>query len=65
MDTVTVYMETVYNSSNSTRNLNKNRKKSIEDVTRSPKHRGVLVLLKFQVNSQKLGIQAPHNFEFE
>ena len=31
MDTVTVYMETVYNSSNSTnstRNLNKNRKKS-------------------------------------
>ena len=32
MDNVTVYMETVYNSSNSmnsTRNLNKNRKKSI------------------------------------
>ena len=31
MDNVTVYMETVYNSSNSmnlTRNLNKNRKKS-------------------------------------
>ena len=33
MDTVTVYTETVYNSSNSTnstRNLNKNRKKSID-----------------------------------
>ena len=32
MDNVTVYMETAYNSSNSmnsTRNLNKNRKKSI------------------------------------
>ena len=35
MDDVTVYMETVYNSSNSThstRNLNKNRKKSISIV---------------------------------
>ena len=33
MDNVTVYMETVYNSfnsMNSTRNLNKNRKKSTE-----------------------------------
>ena len=27
--------------------------------------RGVLVLLKFQVNSQKLGVQAPQNVEFE
>ena len=27
--------------------------------------RGVLVLLKFEVNSQKLGVQAPQNFEFE
>ena len=26
---------------------------------------GVLVLLKFQVNSQKLGVQEPQNFEFE
>ena len=26
---------------------------------------GVLVLLKFQVNSQKLGVQTPQNFEFE
>ena len=26
---------------------------------------GVLVLLKFQVNSQKLGVQAPQNLEFE
>ena len=29
MDNVTVDMETVFNSSNSTRNLNKDRKKSI------------------------------------
>ena len=28
-------------------------------------HRGVLVLLKLQVNSQKLGVQAPQNLEFE
>ena len=27
--------------------------------------RGVLVLLKLQVNSQKLGVQAPQNLEFE
>ena len=27
--------------------------------------RGVLVLLKFQVNLQKLGVQAPQNVEFE
>ena len=27
--------------------------------------RGVLVLLKFEVNSQKLGVQAPQNLEFE
>ena len=27
--------------------------------------RGVLVLLKFWVNSQKLGVQAPQNVEFE
>ena len=26
---------------------------------------GVLVLLKFQVNSQKLGVQASQNLEFE
>ena len=26
---------------------------------------GVLVLLKLQVNSQNLGVQAPQNFEFE
>ena len=26
---------------------------------------GVLVLLKFWVNSQKLGVQAPQNVEFE
>ena len=26
---------------------------------------GALVLLKFHVNSQKLGVQAPQNFEFE
>ena len=29
------------------------------------RNRGVLVLLKFQVNSQKLGVQAPQKFEFE
>ena len=27
--------------------------------------RGVLVSLKFQVNSQKFGVQVPQNFEFE
>ena len=26
---------------------------------------GVLVLLKFEVNSQNLGLQAPQNFQFE
>ena len=30
-----------------------------------PLTRGVLVLLKLQVNSQKLGVQAPENCEFE
>ena len=29
------------------------------------KRRGVLVLLKLQVKSQKLGVQAPQNLEFE
>ena len=29
------------------------------------KHRGVLVLLKFEVHSQNLGVQVPQNCEFE
>ena len=28
-------------------------------------HWGVLILLKFEVNSQKIEVQAPQNFEFE
>ena len=45
---------------------------SAPDVSRREERRGeeqslwgVLVLPKLQVNAQKLGVQAPHNLEFE
>ena len=54
MDNVTVYVETVYNSSNSTnstRNLNKNRKKSnvysVPLVSRHVKHTVIITCIMF------------------
>ena len=38
---------------------------SIQLTLAGQDNRGVLVLLKIWVNSQKLGVQAPQNVEFE
>ena len=54
MDNVTVYMETVYNSSNSTnstRNLNKNRKKSNQEANNAD----INLLTPFTVRGSKSG----------